>query len=443
MNAAHIDGLVSRLAHFATRSHDIDHDALVLQLADASIALMAGAASAEGRRVASFFEWEGGALAHAATLAATMRLTEIDDIHRASGVTPSAIVLPAALGMCSIQRDVSTAGQFAAALHVGETLAVALAQSLGGAAIMGQGWWPSLTVAPFGAAATAGRLLGLTSREMAHALAIALAQTPVPIGRTAARNPARWLLFGQAVRTGCAAALAAQQGFEGDPTLLDNGWLRRGSGLGVQSDSLIESIGLSVRKAVSVKPHPGAKQTMSAIHAFGVLLAEHGAPSDIDAIHVFVPTAYAAMIVREPPQVSRLASFVSAHGQLALAAVAPRALDDADRSTLAWTDSMQRIASRISVSADPSLDAYYPAHWPARVCIVTKGRRHEVTATDSPGDPALPFDVHQMRDKAERILGHHAGIDLLDSARRAASDAAALHEWSTRLSQGMARGREA
>ncbi|QGZ66212.1 MmgE/PrpD family protein [Paraburkholderia acidisoli] len=428
------EGILARWAAFAVHASAPDRAATSRQLADTTIALLAGARTADGEALAQFAQAtaEGGTLALAATLAATIRLTELDDIHRPSAVTASAIVVPAALAFGAPRPEAS---RLADALHVGEELAIRLAMALGGARMLARGWWPSLTVAPLGAAATAGRMLNLGEREMQHALALALAQTPPPIGRTPAVQPGRWLLFGAAVRAGCLAALAAQRGFHADTALLDANWLHRFDPAAEHAHWLDAGLPGNVRAQTSVKPHPGAKQTMAAIAGLQQLMVRGIAPESIDAVTLRVPGAYAAMIVREAPDAGRLASFVSAPGQLALAALCPRALDDADRSSVAWSPARLDFARGVTVSADASLDALYPHKWPAHVSVSANGERHEIDVSDGPGDPDLPFDANAIRGKAERLVVAHADRQWVDVAAAAATDAdalRALQEWAVR-----------
>lgn len=428
------EGILAKWAAFAVQAPAPDRTATARQLADTTIALLAGARSADGKALAQFAQTtnESGALALAATLAGTIRLTELDDIHRPSAVTASAIVVPAALAFGAHRQETA---RFGDALHVGEELAIRLAMALGGVRMLARGWWPSLTVAPVGAAAAAGRMLNLGEREMQHALALALAQTPPPVGRTPAVQPGRWLLFGEAVRAGCLAALAAQRGFHADTASLDVSWLRRIDPGAEHAHWLDEKLPGNVRAQTSVKPHPGAKQTMAAIAGLQRLMKAGIAPDSIDAIELRVPGAYAAMIVREAPDASRLASFVSAPGQLALAALDPRALDDADRTQLAWTPALLDFARRVTVSADASLDAQYPQAWPAHMNVSANGERHEIEISDGPGDPAMSFDASAIRSKAERLIQAHADRQWVDVAAAAATETEALralHDWAAR-----------
>jgi 2-methylcitrate dehydratase PrpD len=418
---------------------------LSVHVADGVLAMLAGQRTDEGAAFQAFFaRTEGRSLAGLSAMAACMRLSEIDDIHRPSGVTASAIALPVALAMHRLS-PVAPA-RFADAVMVGQSLAVELSLALGGAGLMARGLWPSYLVAPFGAAATAGRMLGLSPERMAHALAMALAQTPRSVGRSTGDRPARWLLFANAVRAGCIAALAAADGMDGDVTLLSPAWLQAVGGHAAEpaqgdsgenhSASQHHSLWRPqpVIDSLSIKPHCAAKQTLAAVHALQALLQGGLQASAIESIELRVPTAYAGMIDREPPSASRLASMVSVRWQLALTALAPALLDDVRRASTAQAQALTQFAAKVQVRADAELDKLYPAAWPAHLVVRAAGQRHELRAVDSTGDPALPMDRAQVQAKAWRVWGPSAEAELVSLAFAATSDAGALQAVCAQLS---------
>lgn len=403
-------GAISELATFAACASGAAHrERLALHAADGVLALLAGARTGEGRALlALHMRHERSGLALASVQAALMRHTELDDIHRPTAVTATAIALPAALLLAAGAKSADLGD----ALFVGQAVAVCVARAMGGARLLERGLWPSFLVAPVGAAAAAGRMLGLPPARMQHALALALAQTPRAPGKSTGERPGRWLLFGQAVRAGCLAALAAQDGIDGDPALLSGAWLA-GVG-GVEPADNMQAPG-GVTDALSIKPHCSAKQALAAIEGLRRVLARGVAADAIEAIELRVPSAYAAMLQREPAQAGRLASLVNASWQLALTAYRPELLDDVVRLPLPEDAALTRLAARVDVVADPALDPLYPECWPARVVVTTSGAQHDELVVDSPGDPALRFDAEQLLHKARRVLGD--GPDLAWVAR--------------------------
>jgi 2-methylcitrate dehydratase PrpD len=415
------------------------------------LALLAGVRTAEGKAARDFFaRIEPTPLGSAAGNAAAMRLTEIDDIHRPTAVTVTAIVLPAVLAMgahakaappvaASPNAAPPNAAGFLDALFAGQEVAIRVARALGGARLLDKGIWPSYAVAPVGAAAAAGRMLGLDADRMRHALALALSQTPRIVGKSPGARPGRWPLFGNAVRSGCVAALAAADGIDGDTTILNAGWLQsmgapqatNAPAAGDQAtagaaDRRPEEASSAIVDQLSIKPHCSAKQVLAAVHGLRQLVAEGLDPSTIDALEVHVPSAYSAMIDREPPDASRLASMVSARWQLALAALQPALLDDVARGSFPRDPALLALAAKVTIHADSALDALYPRYFAARLVVTAAGRRHETLVQDSPGDPALRYDAAQLKDKAVRILGQGAEVEWVARVLDVQRDAAVL-----------------
>jgi 2-methylcitrate dehydratase PrpD len=260
---------------------------------------------------------------------------------------------------------------------------------------------------------------------MRHALALAVSSAPRQPGRFQGTRSGRWWLFGEAVRSGCMAAMAAADGIDGDPEMLSAEWLKSVGGDLAAPDQLTPT-GL-LTQGLSIKPHASAKQALAAIHGLRQLIAQQQlVPEQIEAIEVQVPPPYAAMLDRDPPRTNRLATLVNAPWQLALAALQPALLDDVAREVWPEDPRLPALAARIRVVADPALDALYPDSFPARVVVHAGGARHEILVTDSPGDPALAYDAAQLIDKARRMLGTGAELDSVRSVLGLPGNASAM-----------------
>jgi len=197
-------------AHVARGGAAPPREALRLHVADTVGAWIAGSATPEGRALAKFGANQESVSDRVATNCALARLSEIDDIHLASGITPGALVVPAALTIAASlgRRDVA----LGEAIAVGYDAMVRLGAALGGPSILYRGIWPTYFAAPFGVAAVASRLLGLTETQAAHALGIALILASPGVGRPGGATTSRWLAIGNAARNGVTAALSAQSG---------------------------------------------------------------------------------------------------------------------------------------------------------------------------------------------------------------------------------------
>src|SRR5712671_723535 len=84
-------------AHVARGGAATPRKALRLHIADTVGAWIAGGATPEGRALAKLGANRDAVPDRVATRCALARLSEIDDIHLASGITPGALVVPAAL----------------------------------------------------------------------------------------------------------------------------------------------------------------------------------------------------------------------------------------------------------------------------------------------------------------------------------------------------------
>ena len=406
-----------------------------VMLADGVLALQAGARTLEGQNLRAWIckhdpTWFGQAAANSAV----MRMSEVDSIHRASAVTPSALTLPVALAHGRHHGQV-TGDALMNAILVGQELAIRLALALGGASQLMHGVWPSYVVAPLAAAATVGRLRGLTPLRMQNALALALASAARQPGRPLGQQPGRWMLFAQAIRAGAWCAMAAEDGLEGDVALLGEAWLRSMAPEAPQTAWLNHGWDAPLEVTqTSIKPHCSAKQGLSAIYGLQQMLAQHlFSPQEVTRVEVGVPNAYKAMLDREPGWASRLASMVSSPWQLALTALAPADLDLVERDLSTPDATLKTWSAMVTVHHDDSLETYYPTQWPARLRVHAGGHVHERLVLDSPGDPSFHWDEAQLLDKAARILHHASDRAFVKQALSLAGDPQFLPDFYTHL----------
>ena len=400
-------------------------------LTDVVVARIAGARTQEGRALAALEGGGGFTASGIAALAASVRLTEIDDIHIGSCTTASSVSVPVALALAA--QGHAEPERVLGAVWAGTELLVRLGKAIDGASVLYQGIWPTRTGAPLAAAAVACRMWGLDQTRTAHALSLALMMTPSRIARFTGALSGRWVLFAAAVGDGIRAAEAARAGFCGDPTLLDGPWLENNLGVPVDLTQLTSDLGIaSVYPELSLKPFCTSRQALSATEAMRGLLAEGLDPATIEAVRVRVPSAYAAMIgTRLDPKV-RATSYVSAGAQMAIAAFAPEHLYNVDRAAILDDKRVQRLAGLVRVEADPALDSYFPKQWPAEIEVKTAQGTRKARVIDAPGDPGRRLDDAALEAKAAHVLAH---LGLRDHAPRlvalgcqAATDTAACRE---------------
>jgi 2-methylcitrate dehydratase PrpD len=418
----------------------VEQERLRLHFADTAVAALAGASIAEGKALQSLDD--GASLAgRIGRQAAATRLTEIDDIHLPSCVTPSAGVVPVALALAAYTQKFDP-GEIASAIWAGTEIATRLGVAVQGPQILYRGIWPTYLGAPLAAAATASRVMGLNEARTVHALSLAVMLMAGGVGRIHGAPSGRWFLYANAVAGGVAAAEAARADYRGDTEILDKNWLTDTHGIAFDHARLTEKLGAnSVYTALSMKPFCSAKQAIAAIDAFRAVLNRGVRHDAITKVHVRVPPAYAGMIATRAEPGARMTTIVSVAHQIALAALTPDALYDIDRSAAALPAAVTQFAAKVEIAADVNLQSFYPQHWPAEVEVEAGGEvlRHRVV--EATGDPEHPLDAAAVGDKAHRVLdplvGAERAAEWLKTSRAALDGAAACRKLAESFGAGL------
>ncbi len=413
---------------------------LRLHVADTAVAALAGASIPEGKALHAL-GGDGLLAGRIGRQAAATRLTEIDDIHLPSCVTPSAGVVPVALALAA-QMQKFDPGEIASAIWAGTEIATRLGLAVNGPQILYRGIWPTYLVAPVAAAATAARLMGLNETRIAHALSLAVMLMAGGVGRIHGAPSGRWFLYAQAVSGGVAAAEAARGDYRGDDEVLDKTWLTDTHGIALDRALLTDKLGeSSIYAGLSMKPFCSAKQGIAATEAFRQILDRGVARDAISKVQVRVPPAYAGMIATRAEAGARISTIVSVAHQIALTAHQPGALYDIDRSAPAIDPAVTQFAAKVEVAADAGLAQFYPRHWPAEVEVTAGGETLRQRVIEAPGDPEHPLDGAGVGEKAERVLapliGRDRAAEWLKLGSAALDDAAACRTVAKRFAAGL------
>jgi 2-methylcitrate dehydratase PrpD len=386
-------------AHVARGGAAPLREALRLHVADTVGAWIAGSTTPEGRALVKFGANRDAMSDRVATSCALARLSEIDDIHLASGTTPGALVVPAAL---TIAASIGAQGKgLAEAIAVGYDAMVRLGAALGGPSILTRGIWPTYFAAPYAVAAVAARLLGLTETQAAHALGISLALSSPAVGHPSGPSTSRWLAIGNAAGNGVVAALSAQSGFTGDLRIFEGEFFSSIYGLSPNPALLLdESPTLS---EVSFKPWCAARQTMAATQALKEIIESGASPSEMSELVVSVPPPTVRMIDHGVVAGDRASHLTSVSYQMAMAALAPEATLDIGQAPDGIAVGIKTFMAKISVKADEELLRHYPKSWPARLVVSLPSGKSERLVLHVPGDPERPFDEPQVAAKFRRV----------------------------------------
>jgi 2-methylcitrate dehydratase PrpD len=391
------------LRHWAERllQQSWSREEIDLHVNDTVAAFLVGCRSGEGQALCRFYGARREPSEWAAAAAAIARLSECDDIHPASCITPGAVVVPVVLELAKGRRDDDVYRAIAAGAAAGLSLGV----SIGGAKALACGVWPTLAAAPLMAAVAAACLAGCDADHLMHAMALGLAGASGRLGRPMGSPSGRWFLLAEAVLRGLGAARAAGQGFRGDPALLSPTWLAALAGHEAVDVDAFATSG-PVIGDVDFKPFPIARQGANAVAGFRRMLSGGLDPRAVTRIEVFVPAMNVALLNRPPTDDDRLSRLCNMGFQLACAALAPELLDDPERGGPPAAPLLE-FARCVSVTPASDLDAWLPGRWPARIVVYAGGERLEDTIVHTAFDRDAPDLAQNLRDKAYRLLPPH------------------------------------
>ena len=230
---------------------------------------------------------------------------DFDDTHAESSLHPSAPVVPAALAAGELVG--ADGASVLAAIVAGYEVCCRLGLALDPAAHYARGFHPTATAGTFGAAAAAGRVLGLDADRMASAFGVAGSQAAGSLQflQNGAWNK-RWQV-GQAAMNGLIAATLAAEGFRGSAEAIEG---RHGLLVGYTDAAHPERVLAGLGEdwetlKIAVKPYPSCRYTHAALDGLLRLRAEHGlTAADIRSLEVGLHRS-GVVLVGEPEAAKR------------------------------------------------------------------------------------------------------------------------------------------
>lgn len=352
-----------------------------------------------------------GCLAHA---------LDFDDTHDRAVLHPGVAVIPAALAAA---ESVGAGGRaLLDAIILGYDVQVRVAL----AAIRGPGhtgWHYTSACGVFGAAAAAGRLLGLDPDRMAGAFGVALSQASGTLQSEDDGTWAKRLQPGLAASAGILAACLAARDFRGPQEALEGRfgffrvYLRE-----YDPAPVLASLGRSFEvERTSLKPFPTCRFTHAPIAALQEILKERALPpSDIQRIEARVTGAAYAEVCEPLREKVRPRSRVHAQFSLpyALACVA-------DHGTVTLADLTEEgirreavltLAERVRCVRDRDLEAKWgKGIGEAEVRLWTRDGAGAAGRALPPGGPERPMSAADLTAKVKMCLDW--GESGLDSTR--------------------------
>jgi 2-methylcitrate dehydratase PrpD len=339
----------------------------------------------------------GAAMANSAAASAL----DIDDGHRGAAGHAGAGVIPAALAVGQVTAASDADILDAIALGYDVALRVASSRPTPTIETYASGRWVG-----YGAAAAAGRLLGLDARKMAHALAIAGSEGPIvfPTGTSKFQGSTVKEGIPPAVVAGVTAAYRARAGATGPLDLLDNE-------ARYDRAVLLDDLGSAWElQKCYLKPYACCRYMHAAIDAI-LSLRQQGRDIRRLRIETF-PQALRLANERAPNSLE--GGQYSFYFSCALAALrGSEALQPVDPGSLTDPDVLG-LAGRIELETSSDFAASFPVRTPARVLMDQGDGIRELVIDHPLGDVANPMTWDQVTRKFTNI----GRISLSDGSRQ-------------------------
>ena len=301
-----------------------------------------------------------------------------------------------------------------------------------------RGWHCTSTLGTIGAAAAAGRLLGLDARTAGHALAIAASEASgVKENFGTMVKP---LHAGLAARNGVLAALLAKGGMTASDLALDGpqGLLHAMDSEGHALPDAIADLGARweiLDSGITVKLYPSCAGTHPSLDAILDLRRREGLTAgDVERIDIDVDSIVPTILIYDRPATGLEGKFSLPFCAAAAVVFGRVGIDTFETATLTHPE-VTSLMSRVAMRVDPALDLGAPPLTHARVRIgLRDGRVLVEQARGARGYPERPPSDAELDAKflacasralpqsaAERALGLLRKIDEIENVRTLAS----------------------
>jgi 2-methylcitrate dehydratase PrpD len=347
---------------------------------------------------------------------------ELDDVGFAAGGHPSAATVPVALAMG--EKLHSTGKDFLTAVVVGCDVMYRLLASVRPSSGR-RGFHSHGIGAPFGAMTTAARLLGLDDGQMLHAFGIAGMHSSGTMEYDQTGGEVKRVIAGIGARSGIQAALLAQRGLTGPPTIIEGkrGFLKVFADE-VEPDEITRGLGNDFKiMRIWFKLYPCVATVQGVIYTLSKLIEEHrfGA-DDIDEIRVGISETSLSHggAIYEPHDTA------SAQFSLPFSLAIRLLKNDNDLSfymdSKLWTDpKVLALAKKVKSYADPNAkkDQNYNTTMEVKL---TNGKSYNAFEAYPPGSPLNMVSRDVLRDKfrkmARTVLSEERIDKLIDAVDR-------------------------
>ncbi|WP_315836337.1 MmgE/PrpD family protein [Bradyrhizobium prioriisuperbiae] len=326
---------------------------------------------------------------------------DFDDTHADSSLHPSAPVVPAAF---AVGEMVGASGrEVLTAIVAGYEVCCRLGNALDPTSHYARGFHPTATAGTYGAAAAAGKLLGLSEQQLIAAFGVSGSQAAGSLQFLVNGAWNKRYQVGAAAMNGVVAATLAKQGFVGATESVEG---KHGLLVGYtdHADANKATAGLGKvyeTMKIGVKPYPSCRYTHAAIDALIAMRREHNlTPERIAKVEIGLHRN-GITLTGDPDTKRHPRSIVG--GQFSMFFTGALALE---QGSFGWDDykrlgdpAIDALADRINVVQDDRLEVGRTHPFGARVSITSDDGTHERLLADPSGEPVSFPDAAAMQQK--------------------------------------------
>ncbi|HWP59888.1 MAG TPA: MmgE/PrpD family protein [Candidatus Acidoferrales bacterium] len=391
-----------------------------------------------GRAESTVFGERARTSCEKATLANSTMLRYLDYMDSHAGPDPChpCFNIPACLAVA--ERAGASGRALIEAIVTGYEIHIRFQESAGDPDIGSRGWF-SGTHLQFSVPLAAGKLLGLDPERLTHAVAIAATHSNSLNALSRGSIPSsKSIADGMIAANAVVAALLAERGITGPQDIMESrgGFIRAVAGK-VDGDRLLAPVQTYRIMEVNTKYFNTIRMAQTAVAGALRLVQEHGLKwTDLASVTVYLPTREHAShegIWNDPSRL-RPQNRDSANHSIAFSLAA--GLVDGELGPEQYREEKLRdpdvlsLVDKISLQADPALDAHWPKAAVTRVALRARGgKSYEATTLYPPGHHRNPLTDEQLNEKfrrlakavlsaarAQRVIETVARLDELSSA---------------------------
>jgi 2-methylcitrate dehydratase PrpD len=343
---------------------------------------------------------------------------DFDDTHGAASLHPSAPIVPAAFAAAEMAEADGKA--VIAAIIAGYEIQIRLSLALDPKAHYDRGFHPTATCGAFGAAAAAGRLLGLDHEGYLNAFGIVLSMSAGSMQFLVNGAWTKRSHVGHAAMSGLTAAALAREGYVGAAEPLEGKWgFLHAYAPAADAAKAVDGLGRRWETLnIGVKPYPSCRYSHAPLDGLVELVRAHGIkPDEVEEISVAVPEPGWKIIGDPEPAKQSPKSVVD--GQFSMAFCAAVALRTGG---LVWDDYAKHLGDpatlalcrKVKTSVDRQIPAGTPLEMSGRVRVSTRRGAYETSVRVPKGEPSNFLSAAELRAKFDGLAGPYLSARRLD-----------------------------